>query len=373
MSGIYVHIPFCKQACTYCDFHFSTQLKHQDDLCEALCIEIATRVGELTTPIQSIYFGGGSPSIVSDKNLQKIFDQLRKSFDLSELKEVTLESNPDDHSEAKLQFWRTLGINRLSIGIQSFIERDLTFMNRAHNSTEALNCVAMAHEAGFEHLTIDLIYGIPNQSLEEWKANIEYAIASGVNHISAYCLTVESKTALAHLIDTDQIQEKSDEEIEAEYLLLHRTLEEAGFDHYEISNFAKSGSKAVHNSNYWKSAEYLGLGPSAHSFDGKSTRRWNASNNAVYIKSIRNKQDYWESETLSEKERVNEEIMTGLRRKIGVNYQSFPAECQSAFRKNLDEIAPQLKEKLILTVTSVSIKPESWLMADAIIRDLIID
>ena len=213
----------------------------------------------------------------------------------------------------------------------------------------------------------------PNQSMEEWRANIDQAIASGVNHISAYCLTVESKTALAHLVDTNQILEKSDEAIEAEYLVLHRALEEAGFEHYEISNFAKSGSKAIHNSSYWKGAEYLGLGPSAHSFDGKNSRRWNVSNNAAYIKSINSAQVYWESESLSDKEKVNEEIMTGLRRKIGVNFEAFPAKYQMAFRNNLNDLAPQLKAKLVETNTSVSINPEYWLMADAIIRELMLD
>ena len=372
MSGIYVHIPFCKQACTYCDFHFSTQIKHQDKLVEALCLEVSSRASELSDPISSIYFGGGSPSILTHENLKKISSQITKSFDTSQVLEITLESNPDDHSAENLMFWKSIGINRLSIGIQSFIDRDLKFMNRAHNANEAADCVAKAKNAGFEHLTIDLIYGIPNQTEIEWKSNVEQAIALRVDHISAYCLTVESKTALAHLVNSKKVTEKSEEEIESEYLLLHQLLERSGFDHYEISNFAKLGSKAIHNSNYWSGKPYLGFGPSAHSFDGNIKRSWNVSNNASYIKAIKEITSYSESEQLTDNERANEQIMTGLRRKNGVSIDGWTKSIISEFQQNLDQMPLALRERLLISETNVSIQPESWLMADAIIRDLII-
>jgi oxygen-independent coproporphyrinogen-3 oxidase len=372
VSGIYVHIPFCKQACTYCDFHFSTQLKHQDKLIEALCEEISNKRDLLTSPVTSIYFGGGSPSVLSNENLEKLFEKISSSYDISCVEEITLESNPDDHSAENLSFWKSLGINRLSIGIQSFIDRDLSFMNRAHNANEAAHCVAKAKNAGFEHLTIDLIYGITNQSISEWKSNIEQAIALGVDHISAYCLTVESKTVLAHLVNSKKVTEKSDEEIETEYLMLHQLLEKSGFEHYEISNFASLGSRAIHNSNYWSGKPYLGFGPSAHSFDGNTKRSWNVSNNAAYIKAIRESESYSESEQLSAIERANEQIMTGLRRKNGVGTKDWSEAIKSEFNQNLAQLPPQLKQSLNISNETVSIQPKSWLMADAIIRELIV-
>ncbi len=373
MSGIYVHIPFCKQACTYCDFHFSTKLNHQDKLIEALCKEISNKRDPLYSPITSIYFGGGSPSVLSKKNLENVFGHISESFDLARVEEITLESNPDDHSAENLSFWKSLGINRLSIGIQSFFDRDLSFMNRAHKANEATDCVAKAKNAGFEHLTIDLIYGIPNQSIGEWKSNIEQAIALGVDHISAYCLTVESKTVLAHLVNSKKVIEKSDEETESEYLLLHQLLERSGFEHYEISNFARLGSKAIHNSNYWSGKPYLGFGPSAHSYDGNNKRSWNVSSNAAYIKAIEENASYSKSEQLSAIERANEQIMTGLRRKNGIRTQDWPEATKSKFKQNLTQLPPQLKDSLKFSNETISIHPKSWLMADAIIRELIID
>jgi oxygen-independent coproporphyrinogen III oxidase len=372
MYGIYIHIPFCKQACSYCDFHFSTNQKLQTDLTSALCAEIESRQNELTTDLDTIYFGGGSPSILTNTNLSLIFTALRGSFDLSKVREITLESNPDDHSAAQLDFWRSLGINRLSIGIQSFIERDLTLMNRAHTAAEAGDCVVNAKRAGFEKLTIDLIYGIPNQSLAEWEENIRRAIDLNTDHISAYYLTIEDKTALSHQIKKGDLIEKSDEDIEAEYLLLCKLLAAAGFDHYEISNFAKPGKAALHNSAYWSGAAYVGIGPSAHSFDGHNVRRWNVSNNAVYTRAMHQNNPNVESEMLSEMERFNERLMTLLRTKKGFNYSSESKKLQVALEKNMHELSKSDSALIVCHNRNIHIPETNWLFTDRIIRALIL-
>lgn len=373
MSGIYIHVPFCKQACSYCDFHFSTNLKLQDDVVTAICNEIEVRKDYLTEPPLSLYFGGGSPSILSQKNLLSIFERLENSFDLSRLKEITLESNPDDHSAKNLIFWKKLGINRLSIGIQSFIDRDLTLMHRAHNASEAKLCINLARAAGFEHLTFDLIYGIPNQSFEEWQANVEQAIELGTDHISAYCLTVEPKTSLAHQVKIGAILEKSDDDIEGEFLFLHERLESAGYIHYEISNFAKPGSEALHNANYWNGRPYLGIGPAAHSFNGLLTRSWNVSNNAQYIKGLRQNTPNYALEHLNQVERHNEEIMTGLRKKAGVNFTDWSNDIKGKLLSNIAALPPAEADMVILDQTTLKLKPRHWLLADHLIRAIMLD
>ena len=373
MSSIYIHIPFCKQACTYCDFHFSTNQKLRQPLADALCQEIAARSDEERGPIQSLYFGGGSPSILSEGELIQIFERLHQHFDLSALSEVTLESNPDDHSSEKLNLWRKLGIDRLSIGIQSFIDRDLELMHRAHNAKEADRCIKASRDAGFESLTIDLIYGIPGQSMAQWQSNVQKAILLEPDHISAYCLTVEDRTALDHQVKKGLVQEKEDDIIEKEYLFLHRKLEDCGFEHYEISNFGKPGKRAIHNSNYWSGRSYLGFGPAAHSFDGKNKRRWNVANNPKYIKAIAEGTLYWEEEILSERDQVNELLLTGLRRKDGVNLTLIKPQHRSAIASSLEALEDHLKQAIDLTDGHLRIKPERWLMADAVIRELMIE
>ncbi|GAB5539751.1 MAG: radical SAM family heme chaperone HemW [Salibacteraceae bacterium] len=372
MAGIYVHIPFCKQACTYCDFHFSTNLSTQDQLTLAICDEIEQRKDELSSKPSTLYFGGGSPSILSDQNLDLIFKQLNRHFDLSGLIETTIETNPDDHSADKLAFWKSLGISRLSIGIQSFIERDLQWMNRAHNAKEASECVSLARDAGFRQLTLDLIYSIPKQSVEEWAQNIEKAINSGVNHISAYCLTVEEKTALAHQVNKGNVEEKSQEQTENEFHLLQDRLAEAGFMQYELSNFATEGNEALHNTNYWNGKPYLGIGPAAHSFDGHRTRRWNASNNAKYINALARNDNYWEKETLTNSERLNERIITSLRTSAGLQKSRLTPEEWQQVEKNMRIMPEQLKSMLTTRKNSIRINPRHWLLSDAIIRSLII-
>ncbi|MEZ4720688.1 MAG: radical SAM family heme chaperone HemW [Flavobacteriales bacterium] len=372
MSGIYVHIPFCKQKCSYCDFHFSTNLKLQNDLVDSLCKEIELQKDYLSEAPQTLYFGGGTPSILSQENLSRIFEALHKYFDLSQLSEVTFESNPDDHSVENLRFWKSLGINRLSIGIQSFIDRDLKLMNRAHNADHAKQCVEQAREAGFESLSIDLIYGIPDQSFDQWKANVQEAIQLNPDHISAYCLTVEPKTALAHMVAKGEIFEKSDEVIEQEYLYLHQTLEAAGYEHYEVSNFSKPGKRAAHNSNYWSGKAYLGIGPSAHSFDGNRKRQWNISNNPTYIKKLRTSEEWFDTETLKETERYNEMIMTGLRTKSGIDISAWPSKTQEELLSSIHKLPTQLKSSIAEDHGRIRISPERWLVSDAIIREIIL-
>jgi oxygen-independent coproporphyrinogen-3 oxidase len=344
----------------------------RSQLIHALCKEMIARKDETAKPISSIYFGGGSPSILNQTELSLIFKTLTSNFDLSQVQEVTLETNPDDHSTEKLSFWKSLGINRLSIGIQSFIDRDLKLMNRAHSASDAKACVEQARQAGFESLTIDLIYGIPNQSFEEWQANVQQAIALNTDHISAYCLTVEEKTALHHQVKSGAIAEKQDDIMEEEYLFLHRTLSEAGFHHYEISNYAKTGKEAFHNSSYWSGKTYLGFGPSAHSFDGKSTRRWNISNNITYAKAIAEGSEYFETEILSRTDKTNEQIMTALRTAAGLSLNEIESNHKKEILRQAETLSPTLKNCVWQTDSHLGIKPENWLLADAVIRELMV-
>ena len=373
MAGIYIHIPFCKQACSYCDFHFSTNQKLRKPVIDALCLEIEMRQSEINEAPSTLYFGGGSPSILDSQQLNQIFRSLSNAFDLSELKEVTLESNPDDHSDEKLALWKSLGINRLSIGIQSFIDRDLKLMNRAHNAQDAQLCVQKARDAGFEKVTLDLIYGIPNQTSVEWRSNIQRAIDLNPQHISAYCLTVEEKTALHHQLVKGEISEKDDEIIEQEYLTLHHMLSKAGYEHYEISNFGKPAHLASHNANYWKGLAYIGFGPSAHSFDGAQKRSWNISNNAQYIKAVNSGGQFLDEETLSAEDRSNEQIMTGLRRSKGFDLEQLPKEHALWVQQNINKLDDQLKACIWQNERHVGIHPENWLLADAVIREIMID
>jgi oxygen-independent coproporphyrinogen-3 oxidase len=373
MAGLYIHIPFCKQACTYCDFHFSTQQKFRQPLLKALQIELYHRLKNTTNKIDTVYIGGGSPSILDDSELAQIFSTISEFVSIQELSEITLETNPDDHDFKNLRFWKKLGVNRLSIGIQSFFDRDLKFMNRAHNAEHAEQCVIQAKEAGFESLTIDLIYGVPNQSFYEWQTNVAKAIALNVDHISAYCLTVEERTALHHQVKAGKTQERSDEEIERQYLWLRKTLESAGFEHYELSNFAKPGKYAVHNKNYWSGNAYIGIGPSAHSFDGDKNRRWNVANNTAYIKLINANEQFWEEETLSETSALNEKLITGLRTKEGVFINETFGMYTEKILKSAQKFERNQPDLLLINGNHLGINPDNWLLTDLVLRNILID
>lgn len=319
MAGIYLHVPFCKQACHYCNFHFSTSLKSKNDFISALLEEIALQRSYLQGEhIDTIYFGGGTPSLLSTAEINLILDRLNANFSINTGVEISLEANPDDLHLQKLAELKTAGINRLSIGIQSFFEEDLRWMNRAHNATQSLACIEAAQNAGFYNLTIDLIYGTPGLTDEKWYENVHRAIALDIQHLSCYALTVEPKTALDHFISTKQYADVDADQQARQFLLLMDWTEAAGYEHYEISNFAKPGWRSKHNTAYWLGKKYLGLGPSAHSFNGVS-RLWNVANNGLYIQSILKGEVPAEIEVLTEVQRLNEYIMTSLRTMEGLS------------------------------------------------------
>ncbi|MCI0920559.1 radical SAM family heme chaperone HemW [Sphingobacterium rhinopitheci] len=318
---IYFHIPFCKQACHYCDFHFSTSLKYKEEMLQAMLKELEIRSHYLEDKnITSIYFGGGTPSILEADEIQKLIDKVGKLYHINTDAEITLEANPDDLSIAKVKELRRTDVNRFSIGIQSFFEEDLIWMNRAHNQQEADSSIKRVQDAGFENITCDLIYGYPLLTDEKWKSNINKLIEMGIPHISSYNMTVESKTALAHFVKQGITKPMSDAQGAEQMLLLIDTLRGNGFEHYEISNFAKDGFYAKHNTNYWKGKHYLGIGPSAHSFNGNS-RAWNIANNAKYITGIQENIPTIEEELLSKNDQFNEYVMTSLRTMWGIDLQ----------------------------------------------------
>jgi oxygen-independent coproporphyrinogen-3 oxidase len=319
VAGIYIHIPFCKKACNYCNFHFSTSTKLQNDFIEALLKETEDRTPYLNGEIvETIYFGGGTPSLLKDQHIDEILKFIRNRFPLSSGPEITLESNPDDMAPERLRAWKDMGINRLSIGIQSFFNEDLKWMNRAHDANQAIRSLEQTLNAGFGQFSIDLIYGSPGLTNEKWSKNLKIALSFNPPHISCYALTVEPKTALYRMIQTKKSSDVRPDIQAAQFISGIEALESAGYEHYEISSFAKPGNRSRHNSAYWHSKKYLGLGPSAHSFDG-SSRQWNIANNALYIKYVLNGQAYFESEILKQRDLLNEYIMTSLRTGEGLD------------------------------------------------------
>jgi len=319
LAGIYIHIPFCKQACHYCDFHFSTSLRNKEELVSALCKEIELRKDYPgTKQISTIYFGGGTPSLLTKAEIKQILETIRNNFEVDKNAEITLEANPDDLNASKTDDLADAGINRLSIGIQSFLDEHLQLMNRSHTSVQATDAVKNAQKSGIKNISIDLIYGLPNLTEEKWKYNLGQAFSLDVPHLSAYCLTVEKKTALNHLIKNKSIILPEEPVVLEQFETL---MEEAGkhrFTHYEISNFCKENMYSRHNSSYWKNETYLGIGPSAHSYDGIS-RQWNIANNPLYIKGVNAAEPAFEKEFLSEADKFNEYVMTRLRTIWGID------------------------------------------------------
>ena len=317
MAGIYLHIPFCKQACNYCDFHFSTSMKMKVDFVQAIIQEIELRKDVFANEfISSVYFGGGTPSLLSKQDLDKIFEKLYMSFKIDADAEITLESNPDDLTFEKIQQLKDSPVNRLSIGVQSFRDEDLKFMNRAHTAIEALNSIKMAQDEGFQNITIDLIYGTPGMSNEDWKYNLRKSFALNLPHISSYALTVEEKTPLYYQILKKNIGPVDEQQSADQFKILMDEMLRNGYEQYEISNFCKGNSYSKHNSSYWKKDHYLGLGPSAHSYFG-NLRMWNISNNVKYVKSLSTSKLPLVQESLSTQEKYNEYVMTSLRTKWG--------------------------------------------------------
>lgn len=320
MAGIYIHIPFCKQKCTYCDFHFSTSFhSYYEAMIACILQEIIQRKNELIGQnVATIYFGGGTPSILKPADLQVLIDAIRTNYSVTPAFECTLEANPDDISAEAVSSWMKAGVNRLSVGIQSFDEQDLRWMNRAHTAEEGFNCIEIAQHAGIQNISLDLMYGLPTMDNGRWLLQIERAIKLGIKHISAYCLTIEAKTALHQLVAKQKIIPASNELQSEQFEILVATLQKAGFEQYEISNFAQAGYISQHNSNYWKGVHYLGIGPSAHSFDGIS-RAWNVANNQQYMRLMKANLPVFEREILTQNDQFNELLLTGLRTCWGVD------------------------------------------------------
>lgn len=321
MAGLYLHIPFCKQACHYCDFHFSTQLKQREAVVAALLQEIVLQKDYLGGAVlNSVYFGGGTPSLLTEQELDLLFNAIYKHFSVQNDAEITLEANPDDLDLYTLNVLHESPVNRLSIGIQSFREEDLKLMNRAHAVEQARACLKLAKEVGFEKLTADLIYAMPNMSDADWVQNLDALLQYDLPHFSAYALTVEAKTALHKFVKDGKVKPASDADQKRQFDLLIDMAVSRGYEHYEISNFAKPGQRALHNSSYWKAEPYLGIGPSAHSFNGHS-RQWNVSNNTKYVQALEKDELPATIEQLSIYDQFNEQLLTGLRTSEGVNLE----------------------------------------------------
>ena len=374
MPGIYLHIPFCRQACHYCDFHFSTQLKSKEPFLEALYREIELRrnyFDDDMAVINTVYFGGGTPSLLTAGEVMKVMDTLQRFFTVSPAAEITLEANPDDLTDEKVRELRATPVNRFSIGIQSFFNEDLRFMHRAHNAAQATDSVKRVQDAGFTNITIDLIYGTPTLSNEPWKKNLETAFALNVPHISAYNLTVEDRTALAKMVRTGQVKDVDDEQSAEQFRILTNEMKAHGFIHYEISNFCKEGFYSKHNSNYWKGEKYLGLGPSAHSYNGLS-RQWNVSNNNLYIKALMDGRLDHEVEILSNEQRYNEYVLTTLRTIWGTSLGHIEREFGKEYLRHCLAEADEYFSSgmLVRKEEYLYLTEEGKLLADKIASDL---
>ncbi len=374
MAGIYLHIPFCKKACHYCDFHFSTSTLHKDEMLAALKREIYIQKDFLEQQtVETIYFGGGTPSVLSAEDLHILINSIFENFSVSPSAEITIEANPDDLNPQKVKELKQTSINRFSIGVQSFFEEDLVWMNRAHTSTEAESSVKRVQDAGFENITLDLIYGFPLLNNGKWKENINHFIELKVPHLSAYSMTVEPATALASFIKKGKQQPMNETQSAEQFSYLMDQMANEGFEQYEISNFALPGMIAKHNSNYWKGISYLGIGPSAHSFNGKN-RQWNVANNSKYIESISADKILSETEILTPANKINEYIMTSLRTSWGLNkdyfQQNFGNDYLNIVKENLSQIDDSWFTDQENTIT---LTREGKLFADHIASELFID
>lgn len=370
MSGIYIHIPFCKQKCYYCDFHFSVSLSRKADLLKSLKKELVLRKEVIAQPVETIYFGGGTPSILTTEEINQLLETIYKNYDIISNPEITLEANPDDLNPKKIRELANSKINRLSIGIQSFFDEDLKFMNRAHTAKEALNCLSAAIDS-FDNITIDLIYGIPGLSDERWKKNLKTVFDLGIPHISAYALTVEKKTALASFIKKGKYPPLDEKQAQQQFKILLKTTKKKNYIAYEISNFGKENYFSKHNTSYWQGKHYLGIGPSAHSYNGE-TRSWNIASNTKYIKALQQGILPSESEHLSVNDRYNEMIMTGLRTIWGVSLEQIEHKFGIGFKENLIKRAQKyLQNKTLKTDQNILfITEKGKFLADGIAADL---
>ena len=372
MAAIYFHVPFCKQACHYCNFHFSTSLKHKNPVLDAMLSELKLRKEELveTEKINSIYFGGGTPSLLSSAEVSVLIDEVKRNFNVAVDAEITLEMNPDDDRPDYLEELKIIGVNRLSVGIQSFHEEELKLINRAHNAQEAFD-VLNRIQGLYDNFSLDLIFGLPNSTPESWQKNVEYALQFNPTHISSYLLTVEPKTVLNHQIDNKQIEVLGEEDVLTQFNFLVDRLQAKGYDHYELSSFGKPGFRSVNNTAYWSEKPYLGIGPSAHSFNGE-TRSWNISNNAQYLKGISVGKPMIEREKLSVADRYNEYIMIGLRMQNGISLdyieKNFGSDYKTLLKKGVQsQIASQV---LYWDGDSLKVSRNAMMLVDGIASDL---
>jgi oxygen-independent coproporphyrinogen-3 oxidase len=377
LAGIYIHIPFCKQACYYCNFHFSTSLALKDEMIHSLIKEIEIRsenadesdiaIISKEEKIETIYFGGGTPSLLSQSEISRLLSAIVGKYNIEKNAEITLEANPDDISFEKLKEWKAAGINRLSIGIQSFRESDLVWMNRAHNAAQALNCIHLARQAGFDNFSIDLIFGIPGLGDEEWKKNVQKIIDLQVPHIACYALTVEPKTALQKMIALKKKENVNSDAQAVQYSILMKMMRDAGYEHYEISNFAKPGFRSRHNSSYWQGKKYIGIGPSAHSYNGQM-RMWNKANNIFYIKSLDQNIIPFEKEILTQTQKLNEYIMTSLRTIEGMDLKYIEENFSENERTRIENILQNelKKEQFTKEGNRIILTDEGKLFGDAI-------
>lgn len=374
MAGIYFHIPFCRRICAYCDFYKNADLRLMEQTLAAMEREVVARRDFLRgEAVRTIYFGGGTPSLASAEWIGRTIGLCREMFDCSPLEEVTLETNPDDLSEEYLRALREVGVNRLSIGIQSFDDEVLRTMNRRHDAAAAVRAVETARAVGFDNITIDLIYGLPFGPKDALTRSLAQTVALGVEHLSAYHLTIEPNTRFGRMAERGELAPVPEEESERLYNQVHTTLTEAGYDHYEISNFAREGRRSRHNSSYWQSQPYLGIGPAAHSFDGES-RVWARSSVADYLAGV-DRGECYENELLTATDRYNETIMTSLRCREGVDL----AELEKKFGRARKEYFVNETARFVASGVLVSdgnrvaMCPERWLVSDSVIAELFID
>lgn len=374
MAGIYIHIPFCRKRCHYCDFYKTTDFGHKFRLLKALKKELESRAHELISDeINTIYLGGGTPSVLQVQELQDLLNIIRENYTVADDAEITMEANPDDLKLPKLTALRQIGYNRLSMGVQSFSESDLKLMNRRHDVSQAFDSVKWAKQAGFSNISIDLIYGLPNQTLEEWENNVKKAVELDVQHISAYNLTYHEGTVFYDQLKKGHLKELPDELSVQQFEILRKILLEAGFEHYEISNFCKPGFYSRHNSSYWKNKKYLGIGPSAHSFD-MTSRRWNVSSMSKYLDGMEQDKSYSESEILSEQDRYNDYIITGMRTIWGVSEEYIQATFSVKFHRQFMKMKQAYFNSghLIVADKNIALSPEGLFISDKIMSDFMV-
>lgn len=376
MAGIYIHIPFCHQACTYCNFHFSTSLDKKERFIQSLIKEIGLNdfIGQPALPVETIYFGGGTPSILETREISLLLKEIRGRYDVSGTAEVTLEANPDDINPERLDAWLKAGINRLSVGVQSFHEDELRWMNRSHSAEDSLRCINEIKAAGFDNFSVDLIYGSPLQTDAMLDANLDHLFNLAVPHLSCYALTAEPKTILQNKIDRKETAPPDPDRQSAQFLQLMKRMADAGYNHYEISNYALPGKESRHNSSYWKGDAYLGLGPSAHSFDGQRTRRWNLSNNSLYLESLLKGVIPYEEEVLLDEQLMNEYIMTSLRTKEGISLASIRMRFGAAHVNRLIVSSEKFNTagRMRIHQDHLQLTDEGKLFADGIAADLFV-